>query len=124
LTLIGIFYCSLIVVLLTDAPYAPLRRVVDNAPLRFLGKYSYGIYVIHGLMAPMLDRWFPETALLAQLHSPVLVSIICFTGKSAISIALALLSWRLIEAPCLRLKDRFDYATRIPASVAVPDCAA
>ncbi len=122
-TLFGVLYGSLIIVLLTDAPTAPLRRAVDNAPLRFFGKYSYGIYVIHGLMIPTLERWFPEDLLLAQLHSPVLASLVCFTGKTAVSVLLALLSWRLIEAPCLRLKDRFDYSSRrAPAPAVATGC--
>ncbi len=121
-TLLAVFYASLVVVLLTDAPSAPLRRLIDNAPLRFFGKYSYGIYVIHFIMAPTLARWFPEAALLAQLHSPVLASLVCILGKTGVSVLLALLSWRLLEAPCLRRKDRFDYAARrVPESATVPD---
>ncbi len=111
LTLFGIFYASLIIILLTTAPHALLRRVVDNPVLRFFGKYSYGIYIIHGLLGPLLDRWFPADVLLAKLHSPVLAILVCVTIKTTISVALALLSWRLLEAPCLRLKDRFDYSS-------------
>jgi peptidoglycan/LPS O-acetylase OafA/YrhL len=109
-TLFAIFYASLIVVLLTDAPNAPLRRVIDNAPLRFFGKYSYGIYVIHFVMVPTLARWIPDAEVLARLHSPILASAVCIVAKTAISVVLALVSWRVLEAPCLRLKDRFDYS--------------
>jgi peptidoglycan/LPS O-acetylase OafA/YrhL len=123
-TLLAVFYASLVVVLLTDAPTAPLRRVVDNAALRFFGKYSYGLYVIHAAMGPTLDRWIPAQTILAQVHSPVLASVVCIGAKTAVSIVLALLSWHILEAPCLRLKDRFDYSkSRAPAPAAVPDCA-
>jgi peptidoglycan/LPS O-acetylase OafA/YrhL len=108
-TLVAVLYASLIAVLLTSASSSPLRRVIDSAGLRFLGKYSYGIYVIHGLLAPTLQRWIPADALLIQLQSPVLASAVCFIAKSTVSVLLALLSWRVIEAPFLRLKDRFDY---------------
>ena len=117
-TLLGCFYASLLVILLTDAPTTPLRRVIDNPVLRFFGKYSYGIYVIHFLIAPTLHRWFPEPALLAQLHSYVLASVVCIAGKTAISVGLALISWHVLEAPCLRLKDRFGYAPKQAAEAA------
>ena len=109
LTLFAIFYASLIVVLLTDQRRTPLHRLINNGPMRFLGKYSYGIYVIHGLMVPTLHRWFPDETLLDVCRFKALAIVVCVIVKSVISIALALLSWRLVEAPCLRLKDRFDY---------------
>jgi peptidoglycan/LPS O-acetylase OafA/YrhL len=109
-TMLGVFYASFVTILLTDSPTAPLRRVIDNPVLRFFGKYSYGIYVIHFIIAPTMARWFPEDLILARAHSYILASLFCILGKTAIAVALALVSWNLLEAPCLRLKDRFTYA--------------
>jgi peptidoglycan/LPS O-acetylase OafA/YrhL len=117
LTLIGLFYASLIVALLTSAPTAAVRRMVDNRVLRFFGKYSYGIYVLHNLLVPALDHWLPPDLLLARLHSPVLATVVGIALKTGVALLLALLSWRLIEAPCLRLKERFGYSGHQPATV-------
>jgi peptidoglycan/LPS O-acetylase OafA/YrhL len=111
-TMLGIFYASLVTILLTDAPTAPLRRVIDNPVLRFFGKYSYGIYVIHFIIAPTMARWFPEDIILARAHSYILASLFCILGKTTIAVTLALVSWNLLEAPCLRLKDRFNYSSK------------
>jgi hypothetical protein len=33
-------------------------RLFSFPVLRFFGKYSYGLYIIHALMTPLLDKWF------------------------------------------------------------------
>ncbi len=111
-TTVGLLYASLMVMLLTSAPTSPTRRLIDNAVLRFFGKYSYGIYVLHGLLVPMIDRWLPQDQLLARLHSPIAATLVCLAVKTGVAILLALLSWHLLEAPFLRLKDRFDYSAK------------
>jgi len=104
LTLISLAYASLIVLLRTGAPGSLGVRLIDNRVFRFFGKYSYGLYVFHGLMVPLLDRWIPSDKLLELFHSPVLAAVVCLTAKVGASLVVAMISWRLIEAPCLRLR--------------------
>jgi peptidoglycan/LPS O-acetylase OafA/YrhL len=63
------------------------------APLRFLGKYSYALYVIHA----------PLTGVVKHR----LGGILGFSVAWIASIVLALLSWNLLEKHFLKLKDRF-----------------
>lgn len=65
------------------------------APLRDMGKISYGIYLYHAFLPPIFALAgveFPHYYLRAAV-------LIC------LSVAVAALSWFLIEAPALRLKD-------------------
>ncbi len=80
--------------------------------LVLLGKYSFGLYVlhylIHGLMAP-----------LGAHVNPYLFTLLSVPVGIGLSFAAALASWRLLEQPFLRLKNRFPYrfAASAPASV-------
>jgi peptidoglycan/LPS O-acetylase OafA/YrhL len=69
-----------------------LRRVVESGWLRFFGKYSYGIYVLH---------W--PIHLLGKLWPLRLVAYI--TGNLVASTAAAVAVWNLVERRFLALKD-------------------
>lgn len=86
-------------------------RVLRSRPLRRLGKYSYGIYVLHLPIVRSLSR--AKDAVLNHLHygslaygSVSLFTIVlgCFASYGA-----ALLSWHLFEKHFLRLKGKFGY---------------
>jgi len=104
---IAIFFASFLALMLTSKPDDISRRFIDNRVFRFFGKYSYGIYVIHFLLAPTLERFFPAAPMLASLGSPVAASVVCVALKTAVSVALALVSWRFIEAPFLKLSRAY-----------------
>lgn len=71
-----------------------------------LGVISYGIYLLHPLVVMgtriFLWSWFRVATVTTWERSFVLLA----------SIGAAALTWRLIEEPALRLKDRFPYSTR------------
>ena len=83
-------------------PYAALLR---TGWLRRIGEISYGIYIIHYMIAyPLAGIWktfLPKTGF--EFADRMLV-----IGMSAgIAYMLASLSWRLLEQPFLRLKRYF-----------------
>ena len=81
-------------------------RVVRSPGLTKFGKYSYGLYVWHlpfSLYIPNIFR---------RMHVPELyVGLASFLLGSIVTYLTALLSWRYLETPFLRLKDRFGYGT-------------
>lgn len=77
----------------------PLLAVFRSRFLTFFGKYSYAIYIFH-LPIRNLVGMLPLPA------NPLLQSAQSFILGTALSTGAALVSWRLIEAPCLALKDR------------------
>lgn len=92
------------VVALAAAPQGGLwQRLFSIRPLQFLGKYSYGIYVLHGVLLPAFDRLIPRSVAATENHA----SLIYFAAGSILSVCAALLSYYILERPFLRLKKYF-----------------
>ncbi len=83
----------------------PLFRF-ENRVTAYLGNLSYGIYVYHYLLLQMLLQVFRLTGFTATDH-PLLFNLAVYGGTLGISIAVAALSYRFIEMPFLKLKERF-----------------
>lgn len=76
-----------------------LFKITNLRPLRFLGKYSYGFYVYHVILRPILIKPWGE------LHSHWAFRLsVCI--EFAIVLAVSVVSYHLLEAPFLRLKGR------------------
>ncbi|MFM0350622.1 acyltransferase family protein [Paraburkholderia sp. RL17-347-BIC-D] len=75
------------------------------------GRISYGFYLYHNLI-PDLTRNHHAAALFGGTV-PVWAHVAGIAGSFVISLVMAMLSWRLIEEPILRLKTR-----RAPATAA------
>lgn len=92
-------------------PASRTQRLFSNPFLRFYGKYSYGLYVLHGLALPFLigtfRTWFESFSPNRYLSiggSGILVILI--------STLAAFLSYNLFEKHFLRLKRYFEYDRR------------
>jgi peptidoglycan/LPS O-acetylase OafA/YrhL len=89
---------------------APLvAGICSLRPMRWLGKYSYGIYVLHLILFAYLDD--PLRSFIATHVTPNKGVDIVLTGllMFSISITAAYLSYHLYEKRFLRLKRFFDY---------------
>lgn len=83
--------------------YAAILR---SSPLRWVGKYSYGMYLLHfPILGLLFDNASSTIWHYAELHPWISLSTI-FMLTLAITVSLAWLQYQLIEAPFLRLKDR------------------
>jgi peptidoglycan/LPS O-acetylase OafA/YrhL len=100
------------VVLLALKPSGIINRFGNLSGLRFIGRYSYGMYVYHILFWPGLV-WI-QPWLQARLHSAVFGGI-CFTLLMfAGTTVAAVISYELYERQWLRLKGRFAYSKQEP----------
>jgi peptidoglycan/LPS O-acetylase OafA/YrhL len=81
-------------------------RFFRNKPLVYLGKISYGLYVIHEFAHLIAKQIFPAA-------TPLRV-----VGQSCVSLALTIAlgaaSYRWLESPFLRLKERYAHVRSRP----------
>ncbi len=84
-------------------------RGLSWRPIRLMGRYCYGLYLLHPIIVVkgtiFLRGVVPRLPAGWLVPAWALSVVTAFTG----SLALAALSWRLIEAPCLSWKRLFPY---------------
>jgi peptidoglycan/LPS O-acetylase OafA/YrhL len=89
-------------------PGSRCGRLFESGPMRFLGKYSYGIYVLHVLVLSAMNLPL-RAALLGVTHSKLVAVVGAGVTSLAVSVGAAYLSYHFYERPFLRLKHHFDY---------------
>jgi len=78
-----------------------LLSFFNFAPFHFLGKISYGLYLIHLFMWPLVD-WLSARSSIVRDLPP-------FAARLGLTVLLATAMWHLVEAPMLTLKRKFPY---------------
>jgi peptidoglycan/LPS O-acetylase OafA/YrhL len=89
----------------------PVAQLLQARWLRFLGRYSYGLYVYHHLLRQLFERVVPLPAAAATLGSETLAALAFLAAGTSLSIGVSLLSFHQFEARFLNLKRRFEYAS-------------
>lgn len=90
------------------------KAILENRLVVHLGKISYGIYLYHFFMPDLFNQladYFPGIA-----QYEILKRTFCFLS----ALAIAELSWIIIERPLLRFKKLFDYPKSDPVQNSVP----
>lgn len=103
----------------TARPDAIIRRFFRNSVLRFLGRYSYGIYLLHWVVYWQI-KYFVLDVLGSEPNTDNTSAIIAGIAIVAVTIVLALVMYHTFEAPVLRLK-RFFTSVRAPARGQTPN---
>lgn len=104
-SLLAVFFACLIY--LTLPAGGLLHRWISAKWLRFLGKYSYGLYVYHHVLLYFFF-WLLDPGGIALRTGSWLLACACYvTAAAALSIGLAWLSYQFYERPFLRLKRFF-----------------
>ena len=102
---IGLAFAGLMVTSLFSSPsVGVLGRILTVAPLRYIGKISYGVYLLQVPVILLFGAWMPEL----WLARPTFLSIFLISAaETLITIGVATISWYAYERPILGLKDRF-----------------
>jgi peptidoglycan/LPS O-acetylase OafA/YrhL len=122
-TLIAVVGAAFIVRAATH-PSGRLHRFLCLPGLRACGKYSYAMYVLHLLP-------FQLTAGMVRVMSgasPLVLALkyLYFPALAGLAFAVAWVSWRVLESPFLRLKERWEFvpSKEAPVRFAVSGAAA
>ena len=98
---------ALIPFALTSATHSPLHAVLSGRVLRFFGKYSYGLYVFHAIIADYMLR-HGTLASIQRLVPGVAVPVLAEAAiGTTLSVAIAVASYEWYERRFLALKERF-----------------
>lgn len=81
---------------------------LGGAAIRHIGKISYGIYVYHYFVPEIVDAHIRFD----WVHSYTGGHLLRFIVLSAMSVAIAEISWRVIERPISKFKDRMPFSYR------------
>jgi len=101
------FFVCLLILALRTAPAAWFAKTLSGATLVILGTYSYGLYVIHGILRPAFAHLFPAETFV-QFFGSSLVGLSCrLIAIISCCLFLSLVSWQVIEKPFLSLKKYF-----------------
>jgi len=86
-----------------------ISKGLCNPVLRWFGKYSYGMFIIHGLLRPAHLRLLPPDMYVAVFRIPVVGLALHMATCIAVSVLLAYVSWHCYEKHFLKLKKYFAY---------------
>jgi len=88
-----------LIVNLVGTPHSLLARAIACAPLRFLGRISYALYLFHLLMRNVVYHYVPNGSI--YLNAALTI---------ALSVAVAAASWRVVESRILGSGRRLEPA--------------
>lgn len=106
LAIVGFFACLLVRALRSE-PGEWLHRVLSSPLLMVFGTYSYGIYVIHGILRPMLAQWFSFRGWPVAYGLPLAYAVLYYFAAGGAVFAMAYFSYHGMEKHFLALKRYF-----------------
>ena len=83
--------------------WKPVKYILSNPALLYLGKISYGVYLFHNFIPYFYGLDIPGTA---QPLPDLIIQLLRFIAL----IGLSSLSWLIVEKPFLKLKKYYNYS--------------
>jgi peptidoglycan/LPS O-acetylase OafA/YrhL len=108
--LIALFFGALLLVCVHAATGDPIGRFFNHPAMRFFGKYSYGIYVFHGIIAFFLSDRLTENILAGFIGSHLAAVLLQAMAGVGLSVLISVASYEWFEKRFLNLKRWFGEA--------------
>lgn len=99
---VGLAMAGLVLLLICSPPARWWTRMFSGSSMVYVGKISYGIYLLHDLTFAFLDK----IPIFKSHHPSWILSLCIFSIRVLVAIGIASLSWKYFERPILRLKDK------------------
>ena len=111
-SVLATFFASLLALVVTPGAFSDLlSRILCWKPLRFFGKYSYGIYVYHFPIWIASGILLQDHGLWSRVRGSVWMSLVFVGANAAASVSIAYASYHLYEKHFLKLKKYFPERT-------------
>ena len=107
-TPIAVFHGALLMVAVASPAGSPIGRLLGSAPLRSVGRLSYGIYVYQAFAIHLATTQLATGRLGPLGIGPVGALWLRVSSTLALTYAVSWISWTLYEKPFLRLKSFFE----------------
>lgn len=102
---IHIVYSILFLVIILNVSYNSQNNNFENKVLNYLGKISYGIYMYHFLIIPIVIKLIKHNI---HIESEWILNIIIYLSTIVLTITISGLSYRFFELPFIRLKSKYS----------------
>ena len=108
-SLLAFLFGAMLILLLKGDRQSIVARVFESKALRFVGKYSYGMYIFHHPVLFFKAGLIPLTLIPLIYGSQLPRLVVFFVVASAVSLLMGIASWYLIEKQFLNMKALFPY---------------
>jgi peptidoglycan/LPS O-acetylase OafA/YrhL len=110
-TITSLFTVAVIIIILLgkEKKFILSNLILNNRVLIFLGKISYGIYLYHNFIPRLTKDIFSKINAYIIPGGPTIHFYVLFVENLCLLVLVSFASWKLLEQPILRYKDKFEY---------------
>jgi peptidoglycan/LPS O-acetylase OafA/YrhL len=112
--------CASAVVIGITSEHSGFARLLRSGFLRFFGRYSYAIYIVHTAVLAGMNHYRPFASLPSIGGFALPAQTVWLLVYIGLSTGVAMLSWHLVEKHFLRLKRFFPYRPRTERAGTAP----
>ena len=106
--ILAVFFSCLLVLALATMRWRLTALLLANRPIVAMGKYSYGLYVYHGLISGLFGSWI-TVAFVQRIVPTVFLSLVVRGAIwGCLAFACAYASWHIYEKHWFKLKHHFQ----------------
>ena len=105
-TFSAMFFGLVLYIVLHENSHPFFKKFFENKFLVNIGTYSYALYVFHHFLKPQYMRFFGNYLTNGEFN-PILGQILYIVISFSITYIVSRLSWKYLEYPFLKLKDKW-----------------